>query len=102
MGPEILAFVSHCSANFQTILDCFIPNFKLRYEDSENIKADCAVVFNLNQIFFFLGGGGGGETRGSLKRFRKDNHRAEKFDTGKTFVDDRKNSLMENGFKSIQ
>ena len=37
-GPK--ASVSHCSANFQLILDCFIPNFKLMYEDSENIKAD--------------------------------------------------------------
>ena len=37
-GPKILAFVSHCSANFQPILDCFIPNFN--YEDSKNIKAD--------------------------------------------------------------
>ena len=37
-GPEILAFVSHCSANFQPILDFFIPNFKLKYEDSGNIK----------------------------------------------------------------
>ena len=40
-GPEILVFVSHCSANFQPIFDCFIPNLNLKYEDSENIKADC-------------------------------------------------------------
>ena len=58
-GPKILAFGSHCSANFQPIVDCFIPYFKLKYEDLENIKADCviAVVFNLHQIkrkaFFF-------------------------------------------------
>ena len=59
-GAEIQALVSHCSANFQPILDCFIPNFKLKYEDSENIKVDCVntVVFNLHQIkrracFFF-------------------------------------------------
>ena len=52
MGPEILAFVSLCSANFQSILDCFIPNFKSKYKDSENIKADCVdtAVFNLHQI----------------------------------------------------
>ena len=52
VGPEILAFVSHCSANFQPILDCFTPNFKLKYEDSEHIKADRAdtIVFNLHQI----------------------------------------------------
>ena len=46
-------------------LNCFISNFKLKYEDSENIKADRVntVVFNLHQIkrrafFFFFGGGG--------------------------------------------
>ena len=51
-GSEILTFGSHCSANFQPILDCFIPKFKLEYDDLENIKADCvnAVVFNLYQI----------------------------------------------------
>ena len=45
------------------ILNCFTPNFKLKYEDSENMKADClsTVVFNLHQIkrracvSFFLG-----------------------------------------------
>ena len=37
-GPEILVFGSHCSAKFQPILDCFAPNLKLKYEDSENIK----------------------------------------------------------------
>ena len=59
-GAEFQAFVRHCSVNFELILDCFIPNFKLKYEDSENIKADCvnAVIFNLQQIkrrAFFLG-----------------------------------------------
>ena len=60
-SPEILAFVSHCSANFQPILDCSIPKFKFKHEDSENIIADrlTIVVFNLHQIkrraFFFLG-----------------------------------------------
>ena len=51
-GPKILAFGSRWSANFQPILGCFIPNFKLTYEHSENIKADCVsvVVFNLHQI----------------------------------------------------
>ena len=49
---EILAFVSHCSANFQPILDCFILNFKLKYEDPENIIADrvTTVVFSLYQM----------------------------------------------------
>ena len=48
--PEILAFGSHCSACFQPFLDCFIPKFK--YEDSENIKADCVstIIFSLHQI----------------------------------------------------
>ena len=51
-GPEILASGSHCSVNFQPILawfiHWFIPNFKLTYEDSQNIKADSLnrVVFN--------------------------------------------------------
>ena len=58
-GSEILTFGSHCSANFQPILDCFIPKFKLEYGDLENIKADRVntVVFDLHQIkrlkFFF-------------------------------------------------
>ena len=48
VGSEILAFVSHCYANFQPILDYVILNFNLKYEDSENIKSDCinTVVFN--------------------------------------------------------
>ena len=39
-------------ARQKPILDCFIPNFELKYEDSENIKADCVstVVFNLHQL----------------------------------------------------
>ena len=59
--PKILAFGSYSSAKFQPILDCFIPTFKLKNGDSENIKADCVntVVFNLHQIknsgVFFLG-----------------------------------------------
>ena len=59
MGSEILAFDSHCSANFQPILDCFIPIYKLKYDDLENIETDRVnvVVFNLLQIrqskFFF-------------------------------------------------
>ena len=52
MGSEILAFYSHFSANFQPILDCFIPKLKLEYVDLENIKIDRVntVVFNLHQI----------------------------------------------------
>ena len=51
-GSEILTFGSHCSANFQPILDCFIPKFKLEYDNLENIKTDYVntVVFNLHQI----------------------------------------------------
>ena len=49
-SPEILAFVSQNSANFQPIFDCFIPNFKWKYENSENIKEDLVntVVFSLH------------------------------------------------------
>ena len=59
-SPEILASGSHCSANSQPILDCFLSNFKLKYEDSQNIKADSVnrIVFNLHQIkrqAFFMG-----------------------------------------------
>ena len=59
-GSEILTFCSHCSANFQPILDCFIPKFKLEYDNLENIKTASVstVVSNLHQIKrlqFFLG-----------------------------------------------
>ena len=52
VGPKILTFVSHCLANFQPIMGCLIPNFKLKYKISENIKVDRVdtVVFNLHQI----------------------------------------------------
>ena len=46
---EILAYVSHCLANVQLILYCFILSFiHLKYEDLENIKTDHVntVVFN--------------------------------------------------------
>ena len=51
-GSEILDVGSNCSANFQPILDCFIPKFKLKYEDLQNVKIDSVstVVFNLLQI----------------------------------------------------
>ena len=53
-GSKILTFGSHCSANFQPILDYFIiiPKFKLKYDDLKNIKTDCVntVVFNSHQI----------------------------------------------------
>ena len=60
MGSEILTFGSHCSANFQPILDCFLPKFKLEYDDLENIKTDCintAVfdIYQIKQLKFFLG-----------------------------------------------
>ena len=59
-GTKILAFGSHSMSNFQSILDCLIPSFKLKHEDLENIKTDCVstVVFNLHQIkrrAFFMG-----------------------------------------------
>ena len=37
-GLKILAFGSHCSVNFQPILDCFIPSFKLKYDNLKNVK----------------------------------------------------------------
>ena len=37
---EILDFGSHYSSNFQLILDCFIPKFKLKYDNLDNIKTD--------------------------------------------------------------
>ena len=52
-GPELSAFLSKCSANFQPILDNSIQNSELKYEDSENIPTDhvnVVVVFNLRQI----------------------------------------------------
>ena len=52
VGPKILVFGNHCSAKFQLILDCFIPNFMLKNENSENIETDCVdtVVFKLHEI----------------------------------------------------
>ena len=51
VGPRILAFDGHSSANFHSIFNCFMSNFKLKYEKSENIKADRVntIVFNLRQ-----------------------------------------------------
>ena len=51
-GPKILAFGSHSMANFQSILDCFTPNFKLKHEDLEKVKTDhvSTVVFNSYKI----------------------------------------------------
>ena len=59
-GRKILAFGSHSMANFQPIFDCFIPNFKLKYEDSKTIKIDRVntVILNVRQIkrwAFFYG-----------------------------------------------
>ena len=52
VGTKILAFGSRSLANFQLIFDCFIPNFELKYKDSENIKADRinSIILNLHQI----------------------------------------------------
>ena len=50
-NPEIAAFGSHCSAKFRPVLNWFIPNIKLKSEDSENLKTNCVntVVFNLHR-----------------------------------------------------
>ena len=47
-GSKILDFGSHYAANFRPILNCFIPKFKLKYDNLENIKTDLVniVVFN--------------------------------------------------------
>ena len=42
-GPKILAVGSHCSANFQPILDCFIPNLKLKYENIVTVQTQIFV-----------------------------------------------------------
>ena len=57
---QILAFSSHSLTNFQPILDYFIPNFKFKYENWDNIKRYRVhtVIFSLHQIKqsnFFLG-----------------------------------------------
>ena len=54
-GAKSLGFSGPSPANFQPILDCFIPDFKLKKEDSENIK------FASDQTWsgLFLWGGGG-------------------------------------------
>ena len=46
VSPEISAFGNHCLAYFRLILDWFLPNFVLKYEDSENIKIDCQAEGN--------------------------------------------------------
>ena len=38
-SPEFFAFVSHCPAKFQPIFVCFIPSFKLKYEESQKYKS---------------------------------------------------------------
>ena len=53
-GSEILTFGSHCSANFQPILDCFIPKFKLKYDDLEILKTDRVNTSN-QTVKVFLG-----------------------------------------------
>ena len=60
-GSKISIFGSHWWVNFQQILDCFIPKFKLEYDDLESIITDRVngVVFSLHQIkrlkLFFKG-----------------------------------------------
>ena len=49
-SPEILAFSGHYSANFQLILDCFVPNVNLKFEDWENIETDCVNTVFLDHI----------------------------------------------------
>ena len=57
VGLAILTFISHCSANLQSGLYCYIPKLMSIYDDLENIKADVinTVVFNSHQMTFSLG-----------------------------------------------
>ena len=60
IGLVVISFGYPLAGELQPIFGCFVPNFKLKYEDSENIKADrvSIVVFKLRQIksqAFFLG-----------------------------------------------
>ena len=58
VGSEILAFGSHCSANFLLILDCSVPTpLKVKVLGFRTICID-TVIFNLHQIKErnFLGG----------------------------------------------
>ena len=58
-GPEILAYVSHCSVKFQPILNCFISHSKLKYEDLGYTKTGRVNTFVLNlwqikrRVFFW-------------------------------------------------
>ena len=51
-GSEVLAFLSHCWANFQPVKVYSVQKFKLKHENSEYIIADCltVVIFNLHRI----------------------------------------------------
>ena len=51
-GSEIVAFGSHWLTSFRPILNCFVPNVKLKYEDSEDIETnrEITVVFNLHHV----------------------------------------------------
>ena len=62
-GLNILAFGSYSLSNFQPILDCFISNFKLKYEDSENtetkrVNTVVSTYINIKQRNFFFGAPG--------------------------------------------
>ena len=50
-GSKIFSFRQPFLGELSPNLDCFITNFKLKFEDSENIKADRVdtVVFSLHQ-----------------------------------------------------
>ena len=47
-----IAFIQGDSAGGSKLIEQTLPNFKFKYEDSENIKSDLVstVVFNLHQI----------------------------------------------------
>ena len=53
-GPEILAYVNHCSAKFQLILDCIMPNFKVvRTKKSKIFLSNMRELFEMNRMSHF-------------------------------------------------
>ena len=74
--PEILAYVSDCSANVQPILNSYIPNLKLKYEDSDNIKADQVntVISNLRRAFFGTSGTSFSQPKNSIAGLQQKTH----------------------------
>ena len=74
---KILLLLAIARRTFNLLWIALYQTFKLKYENSENIKANRVntVVFNVHQIkrrflFFFWGGGGGGEGEEIVKCYK--------------------------------